>query len=57
LVTQQIFHLNGIKSWISLLHNFLQPAYTSSFLGLYVFLSNLFPHAFTQWRFLTWGFK
>jgi hypothetical protein len=51
LVTQQIFHLNGLKAWISLLHNFLQPPYTSAFLCLYVFLSNLFSYAFTQWRF------
>jgi len=57
LVTQQIFHLNGVSSWISLLHNFLQPPYTSSFLGLCGFLSNLFSHAFTQWRFLTRGFE
>jgi hypothetical protein len=57
LVTQQIFHLTGVKSWISSLNNFLQAPCTFSFLGLYVFLSNLFSHAFTPWGFLTWGFK
>ena len=47
LVTQG-FHLNGVKSLIYLLHNFLQALCTSCFLGLHAFLSNLFSYAFTK---------